>query len=80
MSVDLEKLGELIDGYGGISRDDLAALPELHDTRDDEIALLKAENVRLREALAQVELVLIALRDGLSVTALSGADDCGDLL
>jgi hypothetical protein len=80
VAVDFEKLGELIDGYGGISADDLSALPVLVDTRDEEIALLKAEIGRLRTALAQVELVLIGLRDGLSVTALSGADGCDDLL
>ena len=78
--VDYDKLGELIDGYGGISADDLAALPVLADERDDEIALLKAENNRLRAALAEVELVLIGLRDGFSVTALKGADGCDDLL
>lgn len=61
MAVDYEKLGELIDGYGGISADDLSALPVLVDTRDEEIALLKAENDRFRSA---VELFLIGLRDG----------------
>lgn len=61
--VDYEKLGELIDGYGGISRDDLAALPQLVDTRDEEIALLKAENAKLRAAVATCEMILIGLRD-----------------
>lgn len=61
VAVDYEKLGELIDGYGGISADDLSALPVLVDTRDEEIALLKAENDRFRSA---VELFLIGLRDG----------------
>jgi hypothetical protein len=59
MAVNYDKLGELIDGYGGISADDLSALPVLVDARDDEIALLKVENGRLRAALAEVELVLI---------------------
>ena len=62
MAVDYDKLGELIDGYGGISADDLAALPAVSDERDSEVALLRAENVRLREALAQVELILTGLR------------------
>ena len=62
MAVDYEKLGELIDGYGGIAADDLHALPEVRDTRDDEITLLRAENVRLREALAEVELTLVGIR------------------
>lgn len=62
MVVDYNKLGELIDGYGGISADDLAALPEVSDAHDSEVALLRAENVRLRDALAQVELILTGLR------------------
>lgn len=62
MAVDYDKLGELIDGYGGISADDLAALPAVSDERDSEVDLLRAENVRLRDALAQVELILIGLR------------------
>lgn len=66
MAVDYEKLGELIDGYGGISADDLHALPDVRDTRDDEITLLRAENVRLREALAEVELILTGLRCGIA--------------
>jgi len=72
MAVDYEKLGELIDGYGGISADDLHALPEVRDARDEEVALLRAENVRLRQALAEVELILTGLRGGI-------ADD-GDIL
>lgn len=116
MAVNYEKLGELIDGYGGISADDLHALHHVPDTRDDEIASLreankrlreaeddfqmryrarcdeqtkkldvereqlKEENNRLRAALAEVELVLIGLRDGFSVTTLSGAHGCDDLL
>ena len=72
MAVDYEKLGELIDGYGGIAADDLHALPEIRDTRDEEIALLRAENARLRTVLAEVELALIGLRGGI-------ADD-GDIL
>lgn len=66
MAVDLDKLGELIDGYGGIAADDLHALPEVRDTRDDEITLLRAENVRLREALAEVELILVGIRGGVA--------------
>ena len=66
MAVDLDKLGELIDGYGGIAADDLAALPEVSDTRDEEVALLRAENVRLRSALAEVELILTGLRGGIA--------------
>ena len=66
MAVDYQKLGELIDGYGGISADDLHALPEVRDTRDDEITLLRAENVRLREALAEVELILVGIRGGVA--------------
>jgi hypothetical protein len=62
MDVDYDKLGELIDGYGGISADDLAALPAVSDERDSEVDLLRAENVKLREALAQVELILTGLR------------------
>lgn len=72
MQVDYQKLGELIDGYGGIAADDLRALPDVRDTRDDEIALLRAENVRLRQALAEVELILVGIRGGI-------ADD-GDIL
>lgn len=63
--VDYEKLGELIDGYGGIAADDLHALPSVADTRDEEIALLKDENKRLRQALADVELILTGLRGGI---------------
>lgn len=66
MAVDYERLGELIDGYGGISADDLHALPDVRDTRDEEITLLRAENVRLREALAEVELILAGLRGGIA--------------
>jgi len=62
MAVDYNKLGELIDGYGGISADDLAALPDVSNAHDSEVALLRAENVKLREALAQVELILTGLR------------------
>lgn len=65
MAVDYERLGELIDGYGGISADDLHALPSVADTRDDEIALLRDENARLRQALAEVELILTGLRGGI---------------
>lgn len=72
MAFDYEKLGELIDGYGGIAADDLHALPEVRDARDEEVALLRAENVRLRQALAEVELILTGLRGGI-------ADD-GDIL
>ena len=57
MAVDYNRLGELIDGCGGISADDLAALPA-SDERDSEVDLLRAENVRLRDALAQVELIM----------------------
>ena len=49
--VDYDKLGEVIDGYGGISADDLHALPSVADTRDEEIALLRDENARLRHML-----------------------------
>ena len=59
MAVDYEKLGELIDGYGGIAADDLHALPEVCDTRDEEIMLMRAENARLRQALAEVILVVL---------------------
>ena len=72
MAVDYEKLGELIDGYGGISADDLHALPEVRDTRDEEVSLLRAENVRLRQALAEFELILTGLRCGIA--------DGGDIL
>ena len=66
MGIDFEKLGELIDGYGGIAADDLHALPEVADTRDEEITLLRAENTRLRQALAEVELILVGLRGGIA--------------
>lgn len=72
MAVDFEKLGELIDGYGGISADDLHALPAVRDARDEELKLLRDENVRLREALAEVELILVGIRGRV-------ADD-GDIL
>jgi len=42
------------------------ALPDVRDTGDDEITLLRAENDRLREALAEVELILAGLRSGIS--------------
>ena len=67
MAVDYEKLGELIDGYGGIAADDLAALPAVSDARDDEIMLLRAENVRLRQTLAEVELIIISIRGLIAV-------------
>lgn len=60
--VNYEKLGEVIDGYGGISADDLAALPAVGNTRSEEIDLLRDENARLRQALAEVELILTGLR------------------
>lgn len=77
--VDYEKLGELIDGYGGISADDLHALPSVADAREDEIARtndenkqmrealadVEDENKRLREALAEVELILVGLLVGI---------------
>lgn len=65
MAVDYDKLGEVIDGYGGISADDLAALPAVGNTRSEEIALLRDENSRLRRALAEVELILTGLRGGI---------------
>lgn len=68
MRVDLNKLGELIDGYGGISADDLHALPAVRDARDEELKLLRDENVRLREALAHVEVVLTILRGAVCYT------------
>lgn len=49
MAVDYDKLGEVIDGYGGISADDLEALPAVADTRSNEIALLRDENARLQD-------------------------------
>lgn len=73
MVVDYDKLGEVIDGYGGIFADDLEALPAVADTRSDEIALLRDENARLRRALAEVELILTGLRGGCS-------EDDSDLL
>lgn len=72
MAVDYQRLGELIDGYGGISADDLHALPDVRDTKDDEVALLRAENVLLRKALAEVELILSSLRGHIYYT---GGDD-----
>lgn len=67
MAVDYEKLGELIDGYCGVATADVAALPT-SDVRDDEIALLRADNARLREALAQVEVILTSLRGAVCYT------------
>lgn len=72
MAVDYQRLGELIDGHGGVAADDLHALPDVRDTRDDEITLLRSENVRMREALAEVELILTGLRGGIA--------DGGDIL
>ena len=57
MAVDYGKLGELIDGYGGIAVDDLNALQEVRDPRDDEITRLRDENCRLREALAEKDML-----------------------
>jgi hypothetical protein len=68
MQVDYQKLGELIDGYGGIAADDLHALPAVRDARDEELKLLRDENVRLREALAQVEVILTSLRGAVCYT------------
>ena len=61
MAFDYESLAGFINGHGRIFPDDLAALPA-SDERDSEVDLLRAENVRLREALAQVELILTGLR------------------
>ena len=70
MAVDLDKLGELIDGYGGIAADDLNALPQNVVNRKyeqaEEVALLRSENARLRAALAEVELILTGLRGGIA--------------
>lgn len=49
MVVDYAKLGELIDGYGGISADDLDDLPVVADPRAEEIALLIDESARLQD-------------------------------
>lgn len=76
--VDYEKLGELIDGYDGIAADDLHALPSVADTRDEEIALLKDENKRLREALAEVELILTSLPSRILPAGIN--DGVGDVL
>ena len=73
MAVDYENLGELIDGYGGISADDLDDLPVVADPRAEEIALLIDESARLRRSLAEVELILRGLRGGCS-------EDDSDLL
>lgn len=66
MVVDYDKLGELIDGYGGISADDLDDLPVVADPRAEEIALLIDESARLRRSLAEVELIMRGLRGGCS--------------
>lgn len=71
MAVDLNKLGELIDGYGGIAADDLNALPNVVNRQHEqaeEVALLRAENAKLRAALADVELILTGLRGGIVYT------------
>lgn len=73
MAIDYEKLGELIDGYCGISADDLHALPDLRDTRDEEITRLRAENTRLRGALAEVSMVLTGLVGGVTDGSAIGA-------
>lgn len=73
MAIDYEKLGELIDGYGGVSADDLHALPDLRDTRDDEIARLRAETTRLRRALAEVSMVLTSLVGDVTDGSTTGA-------
>lgn len=76
MAVDYERLGELIDGYGGIQADDLNALQNVVNRQyeqDEEVALLRAENARLREALADVELILTGLRGGIA----DGGDTLG---
>lgn len=65
MAVDYEKLGELIDGYGGISTD---VLRSKHAGSNDEVALLRSENARLRAALADVQLVLTGLRGAVAYT------------
>jgi hypothetical protein len=36
------------------------------DTREEEVTLLRSENVRLRQALAEVELILVGLRGGIA--------------
>ncbi len=64
--VDYEKLGELIDGYDGISADDLHALPSVADAREDEIARTNDENKQMREALADVEDENKRLREALA--------------
>ncbi len=106
--VDYEKLGELIDGYGGISADDLGALPEVDDSDgaslvgslgrenaklraqlcdlrlergnyiNDEMARLRADNKRLREALAEVELILTSLPSRILPAGIN--DGVGDVL
>lgn len=65
MAIDYDKLGELIDGYGGISAD---VLRSQQAGSKDEVALLRAENARLRSALADVQLVLTGLRGAVAYT------------
>ena len=55
--VDYEKLGELIDGYGGISADDLGALPEVDDSDGASlVGSLGRENAKLRAQLCDLRL------------------------
>jgi len=62
MAFEYEKLASFINGHGRVFVDAMEALPEVGDERDSEVALLRAENVKLHEALAQVELILTGLR------------------
>ncbi len=66
MAFEYEKLAAFINGLGRVFVDATETLPEGGDERDSEVALLRAENVKLREALAQVELILTGLRGAVS--------------
>ncbi len=58
MAFEYEKRASFINGHGRVFVDAMETLPEVGEERDSEVALLRAENVRLRDALAQVELIM----------------------
>jgi len=58
MENDFEGLGELIDGYCGVSASELEEADHVVDVLSVEVKRLQEANRRLRQRLAEAELIL----------------------